>query len=61
MDTPDINTIKTMPKKDLEALNNKLARRFATHMVGLIFIKLTVRNVAVVLAKKAIITAAKRA
>lgn len=61
MDTPDINTIKAQSKKDRAALENKLARRFATHMVGLVFIKLTLRNVAVVLAKKAIIEAAKRA
>lgn len=60
MDTPDINTIKAMPKKDIDALNRKMARRLATHVVGAIFIRTTLRGVLTVFAKKAIITAAKR-
>lgn len=60
METPSINTIKAMPKKDLDALNSQLARRLATHVVGMIFLKLSIAGVTQVLAKKAIIVAAKR-
>lgn len=61
MDTPCIHQIQTMPKKDLEALNRRLAGKFAAHMVGMLFIKLAVSGVSQVLLKKAIIEAAKRA
>lgn len=61
MDTPDITKIKTMPKKDLEALNRELGRKLATRVVGTIFLKLTVSGLLQVFAKKALIEAAKRA
>jgi hypothetical protein len=61
MDTPTIHTINAMSQEDRDALNRKMMRRFATHVAGMLFIKIAVRNVAVVLAKKAIIEAAKRA
>jgi hypothetical protein len=60
MTTPDINTIKAMPKNDLAALNNQMAQKLATRVVGLMFLKLAVPGVLGVLARKALITAAKR-
>lgn len=60
MDTPNIEQIRTMPKKDVAALNKQLSRKLATHMVGMIFVKLTLRSVLTVLARKAVIEAAKR-
>lgn len=60
MDTPVIDQINAKNQEDRDALNSKLMRRFAAHAVGMIFIRLAVRNATVVLAKKAIIEAAKR-
>lgn len=61
MDTPNINTIKAMPKEELDALNRKLATKFAIHAVGAIWLRLAVQGVVRTLATKAIIEAAKRA
>jgi hypothetical protein len=61
MDTPDINQIRTMPKEDLAALNKQMARRLAGHMIGMLFLKTAAAGVLSVLARKALIEAAKRA
>ena len=61
MDTPNINTIKAMPKKDLEALNSQLARKLATRVVGVVLLRLAMNGVMRVLVQKAVIEAAKRA
>jgi hypothetical protein len=61
MDTPNIETIRTMPKEDLAALNKQLTKNLARHMVGMLFVKLTLTSVVSVLARKALIEAAKRA
>jgi hypothetical protein len=61
METPNIHQIRTMPKEDVAALNKKLTRRLAGHMVGMLFIKTAMYGVLGVLARKALHEAAKRA
>jgi ribosomal protein L29 len=61
MDTPNAAQIRTMSKEDLSALNNRMAKKLAGHMVGMLFLKLSVAGVLTVVAKKAAIEAAKRA
>ena len=61
MDTPNINTIKAMDKKELDTLNRTLHRKLAVNIVGMIFLKIAVPKVLGNIAAKAIIVAAKRA
>lgn len=58
--TPSIEEIKTMPKEDLAALNRKTTQKLATHVVGLMFLKLAIPSVLGVLARKALVNAAKK-
>lgn len=59
MDAPNINTIKAMTPEERKTLNSQISRKIATHIVGMIFLKLSIAGVTRVLTKKALIAAAK--
>lgn len=62
MDTaPSIDKIRSMPKTERDALNRQLTKNLARHMVGMVFVKLTIGGIVSVLGRKALIEAAKRA
>ena len=60
MDQPTVDSIRAMSPQDQAALNRQMTRAIAKHMLGLVFVKLTLTSVLTVLAKKALIEAAKR-
>ena len=57
--TPD--QIHAMPKEELAALNRKLGKKLALHMVGMLFLKLSIAGLTNVLTRKALIAASKHA
>lgn len=59
MNTPNINDVKAMSSEERKTLNSQISRKLATHVVGMIFLKLSIAGVTRVLAKKALIAAAK--
>lgn len=60
MDTPTVAEIRALSPQDQAALNRQLTRTIAKHMLGMMFVKLSLTSVLTVLAKKALIEAAKR-
>lgn len=60
MNNLNINDVKAMSAEDRKTLNSQLQKKLATHLVGMIFLKLSIAGVAQVLARKALVVAAKR-